>query len=1407
MTKRQLNTKLLAVLFFGTVILAVGAFFAHRFMTKRSASGLLDRAKTAESKNELEEAFDYYDRYLKYVPTDLDTTASFGQLVDKYGLTFDQSKAARSMRGRAVALFEKVLLREPGRNDIRKALVSIIVDLAQSPNDFQLAVPHIEHLIKEAEGTKDVDKTELAHLKGQRGMIYVGEKNPREAARAFEESIKLDPKQIDFYFPYAQILREELNDPKKADEVMDLLVKENPNSLKGHLARAGYHVKYENIPAAEADVKILLEREPNDADVILAASAVELAKPNFGGDLNKARALLTEGMKRYPKRREMYLARADLELRTRNVEAAEAALAKGVEMIPDSDDMSWFLVNTYIEYGQRAEAQKVVDRLELAGFPAPLVNLLKARILVADAQWEAGLIGLKAVRPTLEPFGKLPKVQADLDMARCFHETGVIDDEITAYKRVLSVDPENPTAILSLSTAQFRNDPASAESLRTLQGANTLEANLLQAQLLARKVVALPANQRDWSPVTKQLDVVDRITPKLVATLLMRAEIDLAQNRPDQAIARVKAARDAEPKRPELWAALAQINLQAGKPNDSLALIEEADRTFGPKPELFLARVQVWSRRKDAAARQALLNMVPRIADMPADRQDTFAALLAQYLSDMGANTEALALMQSAVKKLPNSLRAQAALFEIAYRAGDDTLMRQTIEAMRRLEGDAGTQWRYGEAAQIVSQARRENDTSRLAEAKRRLEEVRRARGTWARVPRLESEIAKLQGDNAATIEALNKAIQLGERDVSVIRELVRLYYEEKRYAEADQAIRTIQERGGQLENELKRMASEVSIQMRDEQQALRMAREAVSVDSTDFRDHVWLGQIYIAVGDPKEAEKAFEKAVSLAPDKPESWLAYVAFLIRYQRRADAEALLERASKALPADIAALTLAKGYKVVGRNDLAEALFEKALAAKPNDLVTVRTAAAYFLDQGRLDRAEPLLKARMGANASASDRFWARRYLALAIFESDITNRLPEALALIEANLKEDPKSVDDQHALAFVLTAFPERRAEAVKLFEDLELDFKTKLPPGDRLVMAQLYESQGDWSKARLMFQELVASYPDNTKILMAYLRVLVKRNEFNEANQWLQRLKDLKYSSAQLLAIQASLLNAQKQTPQAIELVREFAKQNPEQSRAAADMLERLGETTEAESMLKKLAEQKDHPENALALAAFYGRQNRPQEAVDLCDSARKAKVPLDKVLAAAFSALGVSQPSPELLQRIETWIDEAEHAEGQKQSFENQRGLLWTLAGRYKDAEALYRKAIAVNSADVMALNNLAWLLALTGGDADEALALIDRAIGVIGYNSSLLDTRGVIHIARKRPDLAVTDLKRALKDRKDASLHFHLARAQFAANDRKSAAESMQTALSLGLKAADVDPLERSLFNTLVDELKKQ
>jgi tetratricopeptide (TPR) repeat protein len=144
----------------------------------------------------------------------------------------------------------------------------------------------------------------------------------------------------------------------------------------------------------------------------------------------------------------------------------------------------------------------------------------------------------------------------------------------------------------------------------------------------------------------------------------------------------------------------------------------------------------------------------------------------------------------------------------------------------------------------------------------------------------------------------------------------------------------------------------------------------------------------------------------------------------------------------------------------------------------------------------------------------------------------------------------------------------------------------------------------------------------------------------------------------------------------------------------------------------------------------------------------------------------------------------------------------------GRYDDAEQLYRTALTRDPKLGVAINNLAWLLALRGGRADEALALIRQAGDSVANDPGLLDTRAVAYIAQRRASatqLAIADLEQSSAESPTAVVLFHLAQAYQAAGRRQDASQAWRRAVSLGLAANVLHPLERPAFERLAKEFK--
>src|SRR5262249_35099831 len=152
----------------------------------------------------------------------------------------------------------------------------------------------------------------------------------------------------------------------------------------------------------------------------------------------------------------------------------------------------------------------------------------------------------------------------------------------------------------------------------------------------------------------------------------------------------------------------------------------------------------------------------------------------------------------------------------------------------------------------------------------------------------------------------------------------------------------------------------------------------------------------------------------------------------------------------LPAERAALGLARCEEAVGRWQRAEELYGRALAARPTDFTVLRDAADFHLRADQFSRAEPHLRKLIdpGTRARAEYVLRARRDLAVGLAAADVG----AAQALLDQNARERGPNVEDDVARAVVLAAQPAHRKEALSLLKGME---KQVLPPEEQLLQAR----------------------------------------------------------------------------------------------------------------------------------------------------------------------------------------------------------------------------------------------------------------------------------------------------------------------------------------------------------------
>jgi tetratricopeptide (TPR) repeat protein len=140
---------------------------------------------------------------------------------------------------------------------------------------------------------------------------------------------------------------------------------------------------------------------------------------------------------------------------------------------------------------------------------------------------------------------------------------------------------------------------------------------------------------------------------------------------------------------------------------------------------------------------------------------------------------------------------------------------------------------------------------------------------------------------------------------------------------------------------------------------------------------------------------------------------------------------------------------------------------------------------------------------------------------------------------------------------------------------------------------------------------------------------------------------------------------------------------------------------------------------------------------------------------------------------------------------------GLIAQLSNDVKTARTNYERVIQLDSSAPVAANNLAWLMATTGGNLDVALQLAQGAKRRLPDNASIDDTLGWIYYKKNLPSLAIAALKQSVnRDPQNAETHYHLGMAYAKSGDKARAREHLQKALSINAQFEGSEEARKTL-----------
>ncbi|MFO7528776.1 MAG: tetratricopeptide repeat protein [Marinobacter sp.] len=512
-------------------------------------------------------------------------------------------------------------------------------------------------------------------------------------------------------------------------------------------------------------------------------------------------------------------------------------------------------------------------------------------------------------------------------------------------------------------------------------------------------------------------------------------------------------------------------------------------------------------------------------------------------------------------------------------------------------------------------------------------------------------------------------------------------------------------------------------------------AREAIADlegEESDPSVMALMGITALASGDTESGERIIESALSQKPDYHALRLRYVRYLVQAGRTEDAlEQIRMLTDVPELRDDAWQLMVQAYASNGQLDQAVGAAEQWIKQQPENSRALLIRGELALQNEEPDTAERYFEqAREAAPGTAAPLVALAR---LALFREDRDG----AIGLYRDALSIEPDTTNAIRGLSELLT--PE---ELAAYMEDLLGQHSDAIAPGmvllEQALMAE-NRSRADELTAKLI-ERTAENQPAEAEPLVAKLYYdtaarKMAEGDTAEAQQLLDRGRALFPNHLDIAVASASLAFRQGRPEQARKIVEETRLAHPESDRplvVEAEYLANQGNHTAAARMYQLALEKQSHVITELAHARELNQAGDPEAAITALEQAMETW-PNDPRLPLTLALFAQNQAQP----------DKAKQA---------------------------YRRALELDSNNILALNNLAWLY--FESDHPDALPLAERAYKLAPQSGSVADTYGWILFNKGFHEDSLPILEKAYELEPGEQIALHLAEAYKATGQQEKA-----------------------------------
>jgi tetratricopeptide (TPR) repeat protein len=1378
MPGRYFNWKLAIVLVISLIVLGVSAFGLRQWRrTNRAEQGLILGNK-AYDEHRWEDAAEHLGSYVALERNDVPTLLKYADAQLKV------RPAKRNRIQQAIETYRTVLRLDRENSEAAMQLTEIYLGLG-SPGEAELIA------------RRQLEAKDDPGLRRRLALALAGQRKFEEASEELKNIIKEHPEQILAYETLGRLIEQRPEDFKDTpSQWFNQAVEKNPSSALAYIIRAGFYRRSENLPAALDDLAQAEKQDLSDSTVRLRL-AQELINSNA---LDKAEVHLAAVQESSPDDKDLWTTWAGLALKSQSKEKMLKIAETGLKELSSQPwDFMPLAAELFIRCGRLEDANDCISKMRQKDISSASVTFLQG--LVAAGQ-EHLYDAVKYWRQSMESGNK--SINVRLALASALSRLGNTQSAVQQLRSLISENPHSFEGYLALAklSAQGGNWAEAADlAARAIElSPKNQEPVLLylqsQIQLLSTSAADQgKVNTQLLNDIQQQLSILSKNSESAGEVKLLQFQLALQQDKLTQAETLVAQLKDTNLPKVRIVMAQAELLTAQAKIDEAILRLSEAVKEFPESVDLVRYLAILLDRKGSQKECEACIKEALGRIGTPIARRD-LSLLLVQFYTRWERSDSVYVLLNELARELPNDIPIKRRLLMCKKVIYDSEQAQKIVNDIKSIEGEGGWQWRYEQAKLWFAMDDFKNHYPKILSL---LQENMQINPNDQTSHLLLARTYERAGEIQLAISIYREILSQSPDDLRVIIPAVAALYSQRQYDEAEQVLNRVSKKK-LYHPELQRLQLQSYLRRGRLDSASEILQDLLVNDPNNQAACLSLALLKIRQDDYDQASTLLDKLKILNPNSLAVNAAQIQLNIHQGKKAEAMKISDEIVRNLNNASAYILRARTYATLHQSDKAIRDLDHAVSIEPDNAEVWAARSDFYRSAGQIKSASTDIKQALSLDPNNLQL--QKRAIPLFLASGDI-DMIHEGKAILEKALESDANDI--QFRLLKARTKLVEGTAPAIENAKQILQKITEDQPENAEawVLLGEIEIKQGRPGKAMEAALGGLAYGPENKSLLLLKARAEAAKSPVL-AIPTLKLLHELDPNDLDTVVLMADTYIMAGEPKKAVDLLREQltvcdVSVRRKCNNALAVALYKSGDKTAAQKEFDSLLE--SEPNDPAPLLAQVQLLKDDKDWGRLCEKVVNwyGKHPRDNntpvTVARSLMPIEDGQAKKTAEEILRMVIKD--NSDSTKAMMD--LAILLQISGRSTESAQLYERILKLVPDNVIAINNLAWIICEVQGKPKEALDLAQRGSKIAPNYYDLIDTRGVIYYRLGEFDKAVRDFNECIKlypaiTPSSIGTRFYLARALAKLGQKDKAVRYLKEALELnnqngGLSMADL------------------